>query len=350
MKDATEHRRRLAGLGNGNLLWQREHIAIFDKDGDLIDPVPDPHPQYFHVINDTAWMGMEKNGGVDISPGDIIAPFDLNLFSDYQLVTNLTNGTVTVPLSADGGYYLGIYYTFQAVSNGGAFLFELLADGIGTGFANIADLSNQSDIGGGTITAFLPIDSSGGSVVLSMRLSAGSSKDVQMLGMVWTMTRLFPSTAAVGGSQIGTITLPTALTVPFQTPTFNLVEEDTPISVNTLADAAIPTNWVTYQTITIDPALDQAVYEVLSTVRWTMSVANRAAIFRMVVNGVAQPTFEIEASSTGNRENLVSVAYFTSDGSTPHVILLQGLVRGPGAGPILTILSTRTRTFVEDSV
>lgn len=179
-------------------LWQKEaiqkmdeHVAVTDENGDLLDPMPNPHEQYFHLINDTAWAGMQLTTPQLLVPGDVVAPYQTATLPAWKLVSNLTAGTIVIPQADAGLYQLNMYFTFQASSNGGTFDFTLFANGAPTTATTQADLSNQSDIGNGTIVLAFLIDVLVSDMTLDVRFEAGS-KSITMNQLDWTMYRVFP--------------------------------------------------------------------------------------------------------------------------------------------------------------
>jgi len=331
-----------------------ERISLMHETAD------DPHPMYSHLLYDSGWAGMRLTTDTLLTPGSDIEPYDTNFYSDNKLNSNLTLGEIEVPIEQGGGYQINIYGLFQAASNGGTFIFELLVDGVAS-LVSVANLSNQSDIGNFVMVGFFPIDAATDAKILKISFAAASSKNATMLDVVWTMVRIFPDTSALEqqlgvfitqaeGVDLGPNSLELSGTpvIPSSLREFNVDIDGSIIAITTEADFAVPTNWVTYKTVTIDPPLALGIYHVLVSVRYNMSVTIRAGLFRIIVNGVAQPFFEISAQSSGDQNNHISSAFFTSDGVTPHVIELQALVRGPGMIATLTISETKVRTFIED--
>ena len=186
-------------VNRARALWEDEavvkldtHVRVFDQSGDLIVPVNDPHPQYFNVISDTAWMGMHLSVDVLLSQGDVVKPYNELPFQPHRLIPSLANGTVVADVTAEGGYFFAMVLAFQAISNGGTFLFKVYINGLPTSIAAVSNLSNQSDVGSVVITGYFPIDSDKFPLTMDVRLES-ATKDLTVLDSLWTMARLFPA-------------------------------------------------------------------------------------------------------------------------------------------------------------
>jgi hypothetical protein len=182
-----------AGLFDSEVVEKlNEHQQVLDDGGALLNPSPDPHPQYFHLLNDTAWSGLHINASKLITLGSVIAPYDTNEPADWNMVSNLTAGTISIAQGNGGGFQLNYYFTFQVAANGGTYTFELYLDGTPSGNGIVVNLSNQSNVGNGSMCAFNLVNASVAPVVVDMRLDAGATRDVTILKASWSVVRLFP--------------------------------------------------------------------------------------------------------------------------------------------------------------
>lgn len=138
--------------------------------------------------------------------------------------------------------------------------------------------------------------------------------------------------------------------VPVRALTYHAERNDVEVGIAVHADLPVdPTNWVTARTYTIDPPLTQGHYEVLVWIRWGLDAANRSGLLRVMSNGVPNPYYQQQPSHASNIMLLTLPDYFVSDGVTPHVIEVQGLVDNQPGNQVMTVYATGVRVCIMDA-
>ena len=95
----------------------------------------DPHPQYWHVVKDSAAAHMiyqDYTTGKSLTDGAIITNWDADAHTAYKAATDLSAGTITTPNTEAGLYNFFASITIGDMQSNTTYFFQAYKNGVAT--------------------------------------------------------------------------------------------------------------------------------------------------------------------------------------------------------------------------
>lgn len=174
-----------------------------------------PHEQYWHKILDPAWGTMHFQDFTTpktVTNGQIVTNWTENVIGDWQVVTDLVNGTITFDssgvLSELGYYYLSISVFLEGAQNT-SYALSVYMNGAVTGIRIPVILKGNATASNGSWSGVIGVTVN---AVLDIRLEIGASVDISSIS--WSVHRISPSSTTGLSGTFNNGGLPDASPIP----------------------------------------------------------------------------------------------------------------------------------------
>lgn len=177
--------------------WINEHSRL---DEPLF--LNDPHPQYWHKVQDSAWAHMYFQDFVTpkiVAPGGIVTGWTGKIIDDWQLVSDPVAGTVIIGDDPDfpktGTYFMSLSGFIEGTQNTN-YIVSMYADGVvSVGRAPVVLKGNATNVP----VAWAGLIHANNPATLDLRLESSSTgANIEFYTLNWCLHRINPVAGTVG--------------------------------------------------------------------------------------------------------------------------------------------------------
>ena len=159
-------------------------------------------PSYWHKVFDPAWAHMASTLQGPTHPtigvGSVIAPWETNVLNDWQLVSNISAGTITLDNNdyEETGVYQMSVTGYVGGSQGADYVITAYLNGVATGLdipVSFAANASNGAVAWSGVVSISPDDlDENKQAVLDLRLEYASSGSITVEALNWSMHRISP--------------------------------------------------------------------------------------------------------------------------------------------------------------